>query len=111
MTVNEKIIQCLKPLRLPVVPDIYEGTEEEYITFNYADNRGTAFGDDEPIRITNYMQIHLFLPLDVNYLKKQKEIRNSLFTAGFTFPEITVMVDKGEKIRHIIFECNIEEEE
>lgn len=111
MTVNEKIIQCLEPLELPVVPDIYEGEKEEYITFNYADNRGTAFGDDAPLQIMNYMQIHLFLPLSMNYLKKQKQIRELLFMAGFSFPEITVIANKEEGNRHIIFECSIEEEE
>lgn len=109
MTVNEKIKQALSPLGIPVVADFYGGGKDEYFTFNYADDRAVDFGDDAPQHIVAYMQIHWFMPRQKDYLAGKKKIRNILFQAGFTYPEVTVMTE-GD-IRHVIFECEIEDED
>ena len=44
MNVNPIIISALSPLNLPVSANIYEGTADEYITFNYSDERPSAKG-------------------------------------------------------------------
>ena len=112
MTTNQKIIGALKPFNRPVMPHLYDEEEEkrekEYFTFNYADDRAVEFADDAPTHTVHYMQIHLFLPLDVNNLKLKKEVRNALFQAGFTYPAITMQPENNKM--HIIFECEIEEE-
>lgn len=110
MTVNEKIIQALTPLDIPVTADFYGGGEEEYITFNYADDRGGDFGDNAPLHAVAYMQIHYFAPMEKNYLSIKKRIRKALFTTGFTYPDVTDATLTGEGIRHLVFECNIENE-
>lgn len=109
MTVNEIIINALSPFGLSIDPNFDGGGKEEYITFNYADDTGECFADDAPTCVVAYMQIHYFLPIEKNYLQKKKELRNALFDAGFTYPEVTVLTEG--KTRHIIFECEIENED
>lgn len=106
MTVNEKIIVALRPLGITVTPDFFGDGEKEYITFNYADDRAEEFGDDRPLGVVAYMQIHYFLPIEKDYLSNKKEIRRLLFSAGFTYPEVTELTE-GKTTRHLIFECEI----
>ncbi|UWP60435.1 hypothetical protein [Ruminococcus gauvreauii] len=108
MTINQKIIEALSDFGLPVKQDVYTGTEKEYFTFSYADTRASSFGDDKPLAITAHMQIHLFLPLGAEYQEIRNQVREKLFTAGFTYPVITELVESDTK--HVIFECEIEEE-
>lgn len=110
MTIHAKIIQALKPFGMPVKPDLYTGTEKRYIIFNYADDRAVLFADNAPLCVVAYMQIHLFIPLDEDYLNIKSRIRKALFDAGFTYPEVTEQIENDTKKRHIIFECEIEEE-
>lgn len=110
MTIFEKIQKALKSVGIPCVPDVYKGEECKWITYNYADDYGTDFADDVPETIINSVQIHLFLPQNEPFTRLKTKIRSILFEAGFTFPEITVLTEEEEKIRHIIFECDIEEE-
>lgn len=115
MSVNSKVIGALKEFGCPCKPDIYTGSETRYFTFNAADERGQNFGDNRPGCVVLYMQIHFFCPWkedgkEVNYLTEKKKIREALFKAGFTFPEVTALLDKEKNVRHIIFECEIEEE-
>lgn len=110
MTTFEKITEALKLFQLPCVPDVYKGSEKRWITYNYADDYGTDFADDAPETVINSVQVHLFLPVNEPFTQLKKKIRRALFEAGFTFPEITIQTEDEEKIRHIIFECDIEEE-
>lgn len=110
MTVNEKIMSALRPLGIPMTTDFFGGSEKEYITFNYADDRAEEFGDDRPLGVVAYMQIHYFLPVEKDYLSIKKEIRRLLFASGFTYPEVTETTE-GKTIRHLIFECEIQNDE
>lgn len=106
MTVNQILIDALSPLGIPVTPDFNGGGAKEYITFNCVDDSGAVFGDDAPILDVALMQIHYFLPLNKDYLGTRKKIRRRLFEAGFTFPEVEELTEETK--RHIIFECEIE---
>lgn len=108
MTVNEKIVQTLSSFGLPVTTDFSGGGANEYFTFNYADDRATDFGDDEPQHVVAYMQIHYFGPMEKDYLSFKKKVRRVLFNAGFTYPEVTDASVTADKIRHLVFECDIE---
>lgn len=111
MTVNEIIIKALSPFGIPVKTDFFGGGVPEYFTFNYADDRAENFGDDHPINVIAYMQIHYFCPIEKDYLRMKKKIRKVLLDEGFTYPEVTdaTLLDGG--IRHLIFECEIENED
>lgn len=110
MTVNETIIQALKSLGYPVKPDLYTGKEKHYFTFNYANDRGEDFGDDEPQEAVASIQVHFFCPLSEDYLEIKEKIRDLLTDAGFTYPEITELNEPENKIRHLVYECEIEKE-
>lgn len=110
MTTFEKIQKAMEPFGYPCVPDVYKGAEKRWITYNYADDYGADFADDAPETVINSVQVHLFLPQNEPFIQLKKKIREALFEAGFTFPEITVQTEGKEEIRHIIFECDIEEE-
>lgn len=122
MNTFEKIQSVAQALGIPAYPDVYSGRDSErperWMTYNFSDNRGSLWGDDDPNAVIHYVQVHLFMPYNQNFLAIQKTIRNRLFEAGFTFPEITVLVDEAtslssgtQKLRHIVFECDILEED
>ena len=110
MSVNKRIIEALNPFGIPVKPELYTGSEKTYVVFNYADDRGADYGDNTPQCTVAYMQVHLFMPLNQNGLALKKEIREALFGAGFTYPSVTILTEQENNIRHIIFECETEEE-
>lgn len=109
MSTFEKIVQAIEKFHYPYAPDVYTGGDERYFTYNYVTDKGAIWGDNGAEAVTADIQLHFFLPAADNFIKIKKEIRNALTEAGFTFPEITVL--KEEDTRHIVFECEIEEEE
>lgn len=109
MTEFEKIRTAIEGFGFPCEPDIYTGDEERYFVYNYADERGSLYADDVPGGVIASVQVHFYLPADENFIKVKNQIREALFRQGFTFPEVT-MLREGKR-RHIIFECDIEEEE
>lgn len=110
MNVNSLIIKTLKPLVPDVVATKYTGTNETYITFNYEDDRGEVFADDEPLIDVAYMQIHLFCPRAFNFNQLKKQIRSALFKVGFSYPEVQPLYEDDKEINHIVFFCSIEGE-
>lgn len=116
MTINQKIINALKPYGMPVVPDHYNGKEKRYIEFNLCDDTGTIFADEKPEFDVVLIQVHLFLPREEDYLELKKQIRQSLCEAGFCYADITQIVEPEPTnecpygIRHLTFETEIEED-
>lgn len=111
MSVNERIIGALEPLGLPVVPDLYTGDEDRWITFHHG-SRGALFGDDGPGAEIRTVQVHLYVPCGINTLTLRRGIKRRLLAAGFTWPaETDAGTDTwaGIERQHIVFECEIEE--
>ena len=111
MTAFKNIVEAIKDMGYPYAPDMYEGEVEKYFVYNYADDRAKEFAGDEPMTVVANVQVHFFLPASENFIKLKNEIRNRLFRQGFTYPEVTNITEHDGKIRHIIFECEIEEME
>lgn len=114
MNVNSKIITTLQPFmprtdttKPNIVNTIYEGKDDKYITFNYADDRGEIFADDKPIEDAAALQIHLHCPGQFNYMTLKQQIRKALHDAGFSYPEVIVIYETETDTNHIIFECEI----
>lgn len=107
-TVNKIITTALKSLGLPIAERLYEGEKTEYITFNWADDRAEDFGDDIPTEDVAYMQIHYICPWSKDYKETKRSIRQLLHTAGFTWPEVTDASEESARIRHFVYECEIE---
>ena len=111
MTVNARIREALGFLSIPVTADFFGDGETEYITFNYVTDQGILYADNEAVADVAKMQIHYFLPATKNYLENKKKIRKALQEAGFTWPDVTVLMEPDQKTRHLTFECEIENEE
>lgn len=109
MTEFEKIIAAIEPFGFPYASDIYDGSEERYFVYNYADERPVFYADDAPEAVKASMMVHLYLPAGENFIALKNQIRAALFSKGFTYPEVTVLRENDK--RHIVFECDIEEEE
>ena len=110
MTVNELLINTLQRFNSYITPDFSGDGAEEYITFTFPDDSAAVFGDDVPLEVVSEVWIHYFLPASKDYLEVKREIRKVLLAAGFTYPKVTVLMEPGNKTRHIIFECEIENE-
>ncbi|MDF2537411.1 MAG: hypothetical protein K0S76_432 [Herbinix sp.] len=108
MNVNPIIKSVLEPEGLPVVPGIYTGTSDKYYTFNYEDDRAIVYANDTPQIDVASIQVHLFVPIDFNYIALKKRTRSRLFGAGFSYPVITEQDEKDTKKKHIIFQCEID---
>ena len=109
MTAFAKLKEALLPLGIPLVTDFSGGDYDTYITINEAGDAGRNDGDDEPGCNVLSVQVHLFLPLRQDYLSLKREIRKSIFRAGYTYPSVTVLTDAELDVRHIIFEADITE--
>ena len=122
MNTFERIQNIAKSLGIPAYPDSYTGKDsarpERWLTYNFAANNGDLYGDDAPNAVVHSIQVHLFMPANKNFFAIQNSIRNALFEDGFTYPEVTVLVDEittansgTSKLRHIVFECETEDED
>ena len=110
MRALQAVQAALRGYTYPKVPHRYEGSEKKYFTYNYAADHGRDFGDDAPGCNEVSVQVHFFLPLKENFQAEKAQIRQWLFDAGFTWPEVTVLEEDDTKTRHIIFECDYTEE-
>ena len=54
------------------------------------------------------MQIHYFLPSTKDYLEAKRKIRRAILEEGGTYPDVTVLMEPDNKTRHIVFECEFE---
>lgn len=122
MNTFERIQNIAKSLNIPAYPDSYTGKDsarpERWITYNFAADNGALYGDDAPNAVVHSIQVHLFMPANKNFFAIQNSIRQALFDDGFTYPEVTVLVDEittansgTSKLRHIVFECETEDED
>ena len=105
MKIAEKITSTLFDLGLPVAEKLYEGDEDEYITWNLADDIGADYGDNSPGTNTLFVQVHYVCPWLDDYFLKKRLIRELLYDAGFTWPEVTDASDANVRMRHFVFEC------
>ena len=107
---------ALQEISWPKVPYRYDGTENKYIVYNYADNHGADFGDDEPGADLAEIQVHLYMPVadpvthaKTNYMPDMRNVRELLFLGGFPYPAVNVIREDETNYWHIVFECEYEE--
>ena len=107
-SVSKILVSALSTFKLPVADTLYEGADDEYFVFNFADDNAEDFGDNDVQGYVAYLQIHYICPFNVSYSDMKRKIRNRLIKAGFTPPEVIDVSDPTDRIRHLVFECNIE---
>lgn len=105
MDINEKIVSALAPVGLAVAETLYEGDDNEFITFNITDDVGEDFGDDDPGCNDIYIHVHYVCPWETDYSGRKKQIRKALYAGGFTWPSVVDASDPSTRLRHIVFEC------
>lgn len=108
LDINSTITSALAPIGLPVAERLYEGDEESFLTFVIADDAGADHGDDLPGTDTVYIQVHLVCPWESDYSTLRRRIRRALIDNGFTWPDVTDLSDESNRLRHIVFECAID---
>lgn len=108
MNVNPLIMALKDITKLPVVPDLYEGTSDKWITFTYQDERPVFFGDNEVLDDTAYISVNLFTPSDFNYMPLKEDIKTYLESIGIvTNCESYVYLENQIPVRQTIFEVTI----
>ena len=107
-SVSKILVSALSTFKLPVADTLYEGADDEYFVFNFADDNAEDFGNNDVQGYVAYLQIHYICPFNVSYSDMKRKIRNRLIKAGFTPPEVIDVSDPTDRIRHLVFECNIE---
>lgn len=103
MSLNRKIISVVQPIVGVCVADTYDGgLQETYSTFNYTE-MPEGMADNAPHALRCSVQVHLYLPKDVNSLALRRELRRAIAAQrGFTAPVVTNASDNDGQ--HFVYE-------
>ena len=102
MSLNERLVKMLEGLtKDPAAADAYNGSEAEYLVFNYTEIPA-CFGDDEPGAYRLLIQVHMFSPHGRNTLRLRRQIRQRIIREGFTAPTVIPASDRSGQ--HYVFE-------
>lgn len=100
--IDEIINAAISPIVPALEPNRYRGEALEYVTWNYT-TIPVIFADSTPDAARYLIQVHWFLPHEVNPNAKKLSICRALHNAGLTYPSITNATDKDGQ--HYVFEC------
>lgn len=110
--IAEEIKTLLVPIGLPVAQSTYTGTADAYIVFNFT-AIPSAFADDAPQYERYLIQIHLFAPAKQSMTDAEREVKERVFAAGYTWPSRMDASDEARSAtgstRHIVLETETEE--
>lgn len=118
MNVNQKIENALSdmvdgniwPLSCPL-----EVPPGEFIVYLPELEAPEDFGDNEDLEWVHYMEINWYKRGEsrkpVNYIEMRGRIRTALKEAGFSLSDIIYFYEKDTGYTHLVFLCNIREEE
>lgn len=118
MNVNQKIESALSelvngniwPLSCPL-----EVPPQEFIVYLPEEECSVEFGDNDDLEWMHYMEVNWYKKEEsrkpVNYIVARKKIRASLKAVGFSVTNIIPFYEKDTGYTHLIFLCNILEEE
>lgn len=104
MNVYPIIRKALASLNLPMYPETYDGDAQEYITYNYTDERAEVSGDDDDIYDVTSVQVHYWTRGDPHTIKST--IRRLLRSAGFSITSTQQLYDESG-YRHVIVEAEL----
>ncbi len=110
MKINTEIKKLEELTGLPVVPDLYEGSSDKWITFTYQDEYLDDYADDEAQSEVVELYVHLYTPHTFNYFGLKDTIRDYLMgLKGYSLQRIrsTVVTDNGVKYRQVVFDFKI----
>lgn len=100
MNINALVINALSSLPIPVSVNVYNGTADEYVVFNYADERPVLRADDTDILDETTIQVHYFTRS--NPQDNKKAIRRLLRAAGFTIQSTQELYESDTGYFHVV---------
>lgn len=103
MNINPLIQSALSPLGLSITPNVYEGTADSYVIFNYSDERPALRADDEDLYDETSVQVHFYTR--GNPQPNKKAIRRLLRAAGFTIQNTAEFYESDTKYTHVVVEA------
>lgn len=96
--INNLILQTLKPLKVPVSFQKYNGKESTYVTFfNYLE-QGEQYADNEEKETGYYIQLDVWSKSD--YTELVENITNAMKAAGFRRTSAVDLFEEDTKIYH-----------
>lgn len=114
MNLNSSLITQLHTATgLPVAQDEYDGNEDKYIIFVYADETPALEADNLPVVDRALIQVQLRTPKSFNYMTLKHKIRNTLEAMGGIVQSIRTFlgdeINGTEKIRTTAIEVEFYE--
>lgn len=98
MNVNPTLLALKDITGIPVVPDVYKGKGEKWITFTYEDERPGQIGDNGVTDDIAYMQVNLFTPANFNYMELKEKIKNYLESVGVVTGTRSACYEDNQKL-------------
>lgn len=102
MNLNQKITASLQPLGHPASPYQYTGDAATYFTFRYS-TAPAQFADNVPQMERFFIQVRLHCPIEADTTELQAAVKQTLFAAGFTWPEMENLTDETGQLLN--FKC------
>ena len=98
MSINKIIRDALLPLGVPVMYQVYTGTEQTYITFFRYNERGAILADDFEQVTRHSVQVDVWGKGDIESLAEQ--VKTKLQAAGFIRHSFFEDFEKDTKTYH-----------
>lgn len=97
---------------LEIEENDYGGDEEEYIVYDFSDERGGLFGDDRALTVESTIQLRVRLLKETDYYEIKGAIWDYLEENGFYDLSFDNYCEKedGKVFRYLIFECSYVEQ-
>ena len=108
--INKRIVTALQPFGLEIAESLYEGDADEYFFYAITLDKVGDSGDDVPQAYVADVQIHYVCPFEKSYADMLKQIRRALIDADFVGLSVVDRSEVKERIRHLVIECETEDE-
>lgn len=102
MTVDELLQTAVSSIVPECEPNRYTGAATTYATWNYT-TLPVVFADSTPDAARYLIQVHLYMPYNINPNSIKLNLARTLHSYGMTYPSITPAHDADGQ--HFVLEC------
>lgn len=111
--IEDTLYSALCDIGLPVEPEEYTGTDDNYITYNFIDVP-VDYGDNKPYHVRRCATITLTLSNGVNPRSYKNAVIDAVLRCGMTYPDVeplgSIRADGGGGRRQWAFDSEAVEE-
>lgn len=115
MNVNDIIMELENVTGLEVCPDIYDGSQDNYIVFTYASEQVELAADDTPEADTATIYVNLYTEQQFNFMSVKEQIKGyfesldecTVYDVFTTTEEYKTNANTVKYKRHTVFEVLI----